>query len=105
VSLLAMKASFSVAMGALIAGVSMSGFPYNLDVIAQIRSLRDFFVTLFFVSLGMQIVVSSSSIIITALILSLFVILSRFLTVIPTLSMLRYGYRFGILSSNGNRTD
>ncbi|MBI2486397.1 MAG: cation:proton antiporter [Deltaproteobacteria bacterium] len=105
VSLLAMKASFSVAMGALIAGVSMSGFPYNLDVIAKIRSLRDFFVTLFFVSLGMQMVVSSSSIIITAVILSLFVILSRFITVIPTLSVLGYGYRFGILSSIINRTD
>lgn len=99
VSLLAIKADFSVAMGALIAGVSMSSFPYNLDVIAKIRSLRDFFLTLFFVSLGMQIIVSSSSIIITAAILSLFVILSRFLTVIPALSILRYGYRFGILSS------
>src|SRR2546430_15183633 len=42
-------------MGALIAGVSLSTFPYNLDVMAKATSIRDFFVTLFFVALGMQI--------------------------------------------------
>jgi voltage-gated potassium channel Kch len=94
-----MKADFSIAMGAMIAGVSMSSFPYNLDVIAKIRALRDFFVTLFFVSLGMQIVVSSSSVITSAAIISIFVILSRFVTVIPALKALKYGYRFGILTS------
>jgi hypothetical protein len=45
----------SLEMGALIAGVAISTFPYNLDVIAKVVSIRDFFVTLFFVSLGMQI--------------------------------------------------
>ena len=42
-------------MGALIAGVSMSTFPYNVDVIAKVINIRDFFVTLFFVALGMKI--------------------------------------------------
>ena len=42
-------------MGALIAGIGMSTFPYNLDVIAKVINIRDFFVTLFFVALGMQI--------------------------------------------------
>ena len=42
-------------MGALIAGVTISTFPYNLDVIAKIVSIRDFFITLFFVALGMGI--------------------------------------------------
>ena len=46
-------------MGALIAGVSLSTFPYNLDVMAKAVSIRDFFVTLFFVALGMQIPVPS----------------------------------------------
>ncbi|HWP92044.1 MAG TPA: cation:proton antiporter [Thermodesulfobacteriota bacterium] len=99
VSWLAMKAGFSIAMGALIAGVSISNFPYNLDVLAKIRALRDFFVTLFFVSLGMQVVISSSSIITSALVISFFVILSSFFTIIPTLRLLQYGYRFGILSA------
>ncbi len=42
-------------MGALIAGVSLSTFPYALDVTAKVTSLRDFFITLFFVALGMNI--------------------------------------------------
>ena len=41
-------------MGALIAGVSLSTFPYAVDVTAKVTSLRDFFITLFFVALGMQ---------------------------------------------------
>ena len=42
-------------MGALIAGVMISTFPYTLDVVAKVTSMRDFFVTLFFVGLGMEI--------------------------------------------------
>ena len=49
---LAILADFSIAMGALIAGVTLSALPYTLDVVAKIRGLRDFFVTLFFVALG-----------------------------------------------------
>ena len=36
-------------MGALVAGVSLSTFPYALDVTAKVTTLRDFFITLFFV--------------------------------------------------------
>ena len=35
-------------MGALIAGVSISAFPYGADVISKVTGVRDFFVTLFF---------------------------------------------------------
>jgi Kef-type K+ transport system membrane component KefB/Trk K+ transport system NAD-binding subunit len=99
VSYAAVKADFSIAMGALIAGVSMSTFPYSLDVIAKIRSLRDFFVTLFFVSLGMQISVGSASMLIAAGVLSAVVLLGRFLPVLPALQALKYGRRVGILTS------
>jgi Kef-type K+ transport system membrane component KefB len=46
---------FSIAVGAFLAGVSLASFPYNLEIVGRIRSLRDFFVTIFFVSLGMQV--------------------------------------------------
>ncbi len=42
-------------MGALIAGVSISAFPYGSDVISKVTGVRDFFVTLFFVALGMKV--------------------------------------------------
>jgi Kef-type K+ transport system membrane component KefB len=96
---LAMKANFSIAMGALIAGVSISTFPYSHDVIVKIRSLRDFFVTLFFVSLGMQIIIESASILIAGVILSVFIVMSRILTIFPAAYALKLGSRVGILSS------
>jgi Kef-type K+ transport system membrane component KefB len=99
VSYAAIRADFSIAMGALIAGVSMSTFPYSLDVIAKIRSLRDFFVTLFFVALGMSITIGSASTIVAAGVLSAVVLVGRFVPVMPTLKALSYGQRVGILTS------
>ena len=99
VSYAAVRADFSIAMGALIAGVSMSTFPYSLDVIAKIRSLRDFFVTLFFVALGMQITIGSASTLVAAGVLSLVVLAGRFVPVMPALKVMKYGQRVGILTS------
>jgi Kef-type K+ transport system membrane component KefB len=83
-------------MGALIAGVSLSTFPYNLDVMAKAVSLRDFFVTLFFVALGMQIEIPSLHVVEIALAASAFVIVSR-LSVVPILYVLRLGHRASLL--------
>jgi Kef-type K+ transport system membrane component KefB/voltage-gated potassium channel Kch len=99
VSFAAMKAGFSVAMGALIAGVSISTFPYSLDVVAKIRPLRDFFVTIFLVSLGMLLTVPTTTQLVHALVLSGVAIVSRGVTVWPVLRALRYDNRVGILSS------
>jgi voltage-gated potassium channel Kch len=83
-------------MGALIAGVSLSAFPYNLDVMAKAVSLRDFFVTLFFVALGMQITIPSLQVLELALAASAFVIVSR-VVVVPILYALRLGLRTSIV--------
>ena len=99
VGYLAILANFSIAMGALIAGVTLSAFPYSLDVVAKIRSLRDFFVTLFFVSLGMQLRVDSPQLLLAALGLSAITIVTRFLTIGPALYLLGYGARVGTLCS------
>lgn len=50
-----LEVSVSLAMGALIAGTSIANFPHAYEVIARVGSLRDFFVTLFFVGLGMSV--------------------------------------------------
>jgi Kef-type K+ transport system membrane component KefB len=83
-------------MGALIAGISLSTFPYNLDVMAKAVSIRDFFVTLFFVALGMQISLPSLHVVEIALAASAFVVLSR-LSVVPILYALRLGHRTSLL--------
>src|SRR4029077_6460006 len=83
-------------MGALIAGVSLSTFPYNLDVMAKAVSIRDFFVTLFFVALGLQIPIPSLQVVVIALAASAFVIVSR-LSVVPILYALRLGHRASLV--------
>jgi Kef-type K+ transport system membrane component KefB len=83
-------------MGALIAGISLSTFPYNLDVMAKAVSIRDFFVTLFFVALGMQIPIPSWHVVGLALAASAFVMVSR-LSVVPILYALRLGHRASLL--------
>ncbi len=90
----------SLEMGALIAGISISTFPYNLDVIAKVVNIRDFFVTLFFVSLGMQIPnpMDNPSILITVAIITAFLILSRFAAIFPLLYSLRNGLRVSLLT-------
>lgn len=91
----------SVEMGALIAGVSISTFPYNLDVIAKVISIRDFFVTLFFVALGMQVPnpLDDLQVVGIAFVVAAFLILSRFLSVFPILYGLRQGHRISLLPS------
>ena len=84
-------------MGALIAGIAISTFPYNLDVVAKVVSIRDFFVTLFFVALGMQIPMPTPELIGMALLASAFLIASRFVVVFPILRALRQGHRASLL--------
>jgi Kef-type K+ transport system membrane component KefB len=90
-------AGLSREMGALIAGVAISTFPYNLDVVAKVVSIRDFFVTLFFVALGMQIPMPTAELIGVALLASAFLVASRFAVVFPILRALRQGHRASLL--------
>jgi len=98
---LAYYSNLSIEMGALIAGISISTFPYNLDVIAKVVNIRDFFVTLFFVSLGMQIPnpFNDLSILITASVASAFLIISRIIVIFPILYFLKNGLRISLLTS------
>lgn len=86
-------------MGALIAGISISSFPYSIHITAKTLPLRDFFLTLFFVSLGMKIIVPQIGMILMALAIVIFVILSRFLTIYPLLAFSGAGRRTSFISS------
>ncbi len=84
-------------MGALIAGVMVSTFPYTLDVVARVTSIRDFFVTLFFVALGMTIPQPTWGLLGWMLVVSLFVVGSRLVTVFPLLYRMKLGHRVSLL--------
>lgn len=47
---------FSVAIGAFLGGVSLASSPYAIEIIGKISPLKDFFATIFFVSLGVELV-------------------------------------------------
>lgn len=51
---LAVVLGFSVVIGAFLAGVALASSPYHLQIQGKIKPLRDFFLTLFFVYLGLQ---------------------------------------------------
>ncbi len=87
----------STAMGALIAGVMISTFPYTLDVVAKVTSLRDFFVTLFFVGLGMKIPVPTWGYGLWTFFFCVFLIGSRLAAVFSILYSQRQGYRVSLL--------
>ncbi|MGH6703957.1 MAG: cation:proton antiporter [Bradyrhizobium sp.] len=84
-------------MGSLVAGVSLSTFPYALDVTAKVTTLRDFFITLFFVALGMTIPVPNLSVIGLALAIAAFTVASRLLTTFAPLYLMRQGLRASLL--------
>jgi len=86
-------------MGALVAGVALSTFPYNVDVISKVINIRDFFVTLFFVGLGLHIPMPTPSLVVYALAASLFLIVTRFVSIFPVLYLMKNGLRASIIPS------
>ncbi|MHB1049350.1 MAG: cation:proton antiporter domain-containing protein [Bacteroidota bacterium] len=101
-SLVASTASvlgLSKEMGALVAGISISTFPYSIHVTAKTLPLRDFFLTLFFISLGMKMVVPDTDMVIMGVVIVLFIIVSRFATLVPLLRMTGTGRRASFVTS------
>ena len=94
---IAEKLHLSREMGSLVAGVSLSTFPYALDVTAKVTTLRDFFITLFFVALGMTIPIPNLSVIGLALIIAAFTVTSRVVTTFAPLYLMKQGLRASLL--------
>lgn len=67
---------FSIEIGALLAGVTLSLSPYRYEISSKMKPLRDFFIMLFFIFLGTQIIFDDvSSLILPIIVLSLLIIL------------------------------
>jgi len=92
---------FSPAVGAFLAGLSLSALSSNLELIGKIRGIRDFFVTVFFVSLGMQLTLFFSNsldfIFLIAGIMLLIVLVLKPLIFVLISIMGGYGTRNGLL--------
>ncbi len=91
ISTLFSLAGFSHEVGALFAGVSLSSLPYATEMSARLKPLRDFFVILFFVSLGESFHFTNFwSVLLPALVLSAIVIFGKPIFVMFSLGRLGY---------------
>ncbi len=76
----------SLEMGALIAGATIATSPFAFEVVARVVHLRDFFVTLFFVGLGMSIPVpDGGGVLLLAIAVAAVAVATRFVVFLPLL--------------------
>lgn len=99
VAALAAGLNLSKEMGALVAGLSISAFPYSIHVTAKTLPLRDFFLTLFFVSLGMKISMPTWDLVGPVVLVVAVNLGSRFLSVYPLLLATGAGKRAAFIAS------
>jgi Kef-type K+ transport system membrane component KefB/voltage-gated potassium channel Kch len=87
-------AGFSIEVGSLFAGVSLAGLPYAQEIESRLKPLRDFFIVLFFITLGESLSLNNlQAAIIPALVLSFVVIVLKPMAVTSTLGFLGYPKR------------
>ena len=91
---------FSIVIGAFIAGLLLGSLPYNLEIIGQIKGIKDFFAVIFFVSIGLELIPVSLSKIALPLgvMLGLTLIILPFITLF-ILSLFGYKKRTAFLTS------
>lgn len=91
--------NFSIEAGALLAGISLSLSPYHFEISSKMKPLRDFFIILFFVVLGSQMVFSNiTENLITIIVLSFFVLIGNPLIVMTLMGLLGYTKRNSLLA-------
>lgn len=89
---------FSIEIGALIAGIALSISPYSHEISARLKPLRDFFVVMFFVSLGTQITSKNlGALWIQILVLTLFVLFLKSFIVTALVGQFRYNKKTAFL--------
>lgn len=85
---------FSIEIGALLAGVSLSISPYAVEISSRVRPLRDFFLIIFFIILGLAIQISNiGDIIVNALIFSALVLIFKPLILMTFMTFFGYSKR------------
>lgn len=90
---------FSIEIGGFLAGVALANSLVNYQIIAKAKILRDFFIVIFFVLLGVQMSFESiGSIIVPAIVLSVFVLVLKPFIVMTMLSLLGYRKRTSFLT-------
>ncbi|HSX53126.1 MAG TPA: cation:proton antiporter [Patescibacteria group bacterium] len=88
------QAGFSLEVGALLAGIALASLPYAQEIASRLRPLRDFFIIVFFITLGTRLSFDHFALILPAIIFGTFaVIVLKPLVVMGFMGLLGYTKR------------
>jgi len=91
--------NISIEVAAFIAGVSMATFPFNAELNSKIKYIRDYFITLYFVGVGMQMDLPSSEMIVCIIYITIVVLLTRWVGIFFVALVQGSGPRLAILAT------
>lgn len=78
--------SVSPGVAALIAGSTIAALPFSAEIVRQVSVVRDFFITLFFVGIGMTIPAPSGiGVVLAAVGVAVLAVVTRFVVMLPLL--------------------
>ena len=90
----------SLEIGAFLAGIALAQLPYNDDLRRRVHPLMNFFIAVFFVSLGIQMEFGAvGEVWLPALVLSVFVLIGNPFIFMILISRMGYGERTSFLTS------
>lgn len=90
---------FSFEIGGFLAGLALSNLPEHLGVAAKTRPLRDFFLTIFFLYLGTQLLVGNFGQVLSGVVIfSIFVLIGNPLIVLIIMGLMRFKKRSSFLA-------
>ena len=91
--------NFSLEIGALLAGMSLSLSPFSAEISSKMKPLRDFFIVLFFIIIGSQIVfLHVAQNILPIILFSLFILIGNPLIVMIIMKYFGYTKRTGFFA-------
>lgn len=90
---------FSIEIGGFLAGLALANSTENYQIVSKIRPLRDFFITIFFVLLGMSMVFRDLALVwLPVVILSFFVLVGNPIIVMTIMGLMGYQRRTSFLA-------
>lgn len=86
-------------LGGLLAGISLASTPFREAIISRLASLRDFLLLFFFIALGLQLDLEAiEGMLMPAIVLSIFVLLFKPISIMIFSALLGYRKRTGFLA-------
>ena len=92
---------FSIEIGGFLAGISLSSLPEHLQISSKTKPVRDFFLTIFFILLGSQLIIGNNllEILPIAITFSIFVLVGKSIIMLSIMGLLGFKKRTSFLTA------